>query len=301
MAIPGSGHNFAMTAASSGVSALGAYTHAISGLQAIQSLKAMDEKLDDTVALQDFATQLASLHQKILAMPTQMLLVSDDNTLTDFRQTLMRLNTPATGAAVNTFSLPAVNHRVQQFWQCNVQVHYCSKAYATVGGGHPDSPALTVLGGFLRNGYLHRAIREQGGAYGGGASQDNNTGAFRFYSYRDPRFGETLQDFDQSVQWLLNTRHEWQPVEEAILGVVSALDKPSSPAGEAKGTFHNNLHGRTAEQRRAFRNAVLQVKQEDLQRVARTYLTAEKASTAVIGPATVIETARQQKLDVVIL
>jgi len=301
MAIPGSGHNFAMTAASSGVSALGAYTHAISGLQAIQSLKAMDEKLDDTVALQDFATQLASLHQKILAMPTQMLLVSDDNTLTDFRQTLMRLNTPATGAAVNTFSLPAVNHRVQQFWQCNVQVHYCSKAYATVGGGHPDSPALTVLGGFLRNGYLHRAIREQGGAYGGGASQDNNTGAFRFYSYRDPRFGETLQDFDQSVQWLLNTRHEWQPVEEAILGVVSALDKPSSPAGEAKATFHNNLHGRTAEQRRAFRNAVLQVKQEDLQRVARTYLTADNASTAVIGPATVIETARQQKLDVVIL
>ena len=24
-----------------------------------------------------------------------------------------------------------------------------------------------VLGGFLRNGFLHRAIREQGGAYGG--------------------------------------------------------------------------------------------------------------------------------------
>src|SRR5690606_17280708 len=42
MAIPGNGHNFAMTAASSGASALGAYTHAVSGLQAIQSLKVMD-------------------------------------------------------------------------------------------------------------------------------------------------------------------------------------------------------------------------------------------------------------------
>ena len=31
-------------------------------------------------------------------------------------------------------------------------------------------------------------------------------------------------------------------VEEAILGVVSTIDKPSSPAGEAKSTFHNNLH-----------------------------------------------------------
>lgn len=301
MAIPGSGHNFAMTAASSGVSALGAYTHAISGLQAIQSLKSMDEKLDDAIALQDFATQLASLHQKILAMPTQMLLVSDDSTLADFRHTLIKLNTPSRATSTNLFALPATNHRIQQFWQCNVQVHYCSKAYATVGGGHADSPALTVLGGFLRNGYLHRAIREQGGAYGGGASQDNNTGAFRFYSYRDPRFGETLQDFDQSLQWLLNTQHEWQPVEEAILGVISALDKPSSPAGEAKATFHNNLHGRTAEQRRAFRHAVLQVKLEDLQRVARTYLIADRASTAVIGPATAADTARQQKLDVMCL
>jgi Zn-dependent M16 (insulinase) family peptidase len=300
MAIPGSGHNFAMTAASSGVSALGAYTHAISGLRAIQSLKAMDEKLDDSNALRDFAAQLSSLHQKILAMPAQILLVADDSTLEGFQQILMQQNIPSPSTA-HGFELPSVNHRVQQFWQCNVQVHYCSKAYPTVGGGHSDAPALTVLGGFLRNGYLHRAIREKGGAYGGGASQDNNTGSFRFYSYRDPRFNETLEDFDQSVQWLLNNPHEWQPVEEAILGVISALDKPSSPAGEAKATFHHNLYGRTAEQRRTFRNAVLQVKREDLQRVARSYLTTDKASTAVIGPATAAANAQQQGLEVVSL
>ena len=45
---------------------------------------------------------------------------------------------------------------------------------------HEDSAALVVLGNLLRNGFLHRAIREQGGAYGGGASQDSNSGAFRF-------------------------------------------------------------------------------------------------------------------------
>lgn len=301
MSIPGSGHNFAMTAASSGVSALGAYTHAISGLQAIQSLKGMDEKFTDASALQDFAAQLAKLHQKISAMPAQILLVSDDSTIAEFSQTLTGQYHPSLPASTTAFALPAANHRVQQFWQCNVQVQYCSKAYASVGGGHADAPALTVLGGFLRNGYLHRAIREQGGAYGGGASQDNNTGAFRFYSYRDPRFGETLQDFDESVQWLLNSPHEWQAVEEAILGVISALDKPSSPAGEAKVAFHHHMHGRTAEQRRAFRNAVLQVKLADLQRVAQTYLLTDRASTAVIGPATAADIARRQKLEIVTL
>ncbi|MDG1220389.1 MAG: hypothetical protein P8P01_03170, partial [Schleiferiaceae bacterium] len=74
--------------------------------------------------------------------------------------------------------------------------------------------------GFLRNGYLHRVIREQGGAYGGGASQDNNIAAFRFYSYRDPRLSETMDDFYASLQWLAENDHQEAQLEEAILGVI---------------------------------------------------------------------------------
>ena len=36
--------------------------------------------------------------------------------------------------------------------------------------------------------YLHRAIREQGGAYGAGASQDSQTGAFRFFPIETPEY-----------------------------------------------------------------------------------------------------------------
>jgi Zn-dependent M16 (insulinase) family peptidase len=201
----------------------------------------------------------------------------------------------------NDFSLPAVTRNVKQFWQANTQVHFCAKAYPTVGSSHPDAAALTVLGGFLRNGYLHRAIREQGGAYGGGASQDSNVGAFRFYSYRDPRFSETLSDFDKALDWLKNNKHEAQQLEEAILGVISAIDKPSSPAGEAKTTFHNNLHGRTPQQRRDARNAVLKVQLKDLQRVAETYLTPQRSNTAVVGNQTAVEIAKQQNLEILSL
>ena len=74
----------------------------------------------------------------------------------------------------------------------------------------------------LRNGYLHRTIREQGGAYGGGASQDNQAGAFRFFSYRDPRIEGTLNDFDQSISWLLEKPLGDDKVEEAILGVIGS-------------------------------------------------------------------------------
>jgi Zn-dependent M16 (insulinase) family peptidase len=164
----------------------------------------------------------------------------------------------------------------------NTQVNFCARAYPTVSEQHPDAAALVVLGGFLRNGFLHRAIREQGGAYGGGATQDSGVAAFRFYSYRDPRLAETLRDFDQAVLWMMERTHDSRSLEEAILGVIGSMDKPSSPAGEAKQHFHNRLFGRTHDMRELFRQRVLAVTLDDLRRVTETYLTPEQASTAVI-------------------
>ena len=73
-----------------------------------------------------------------------------------------------------------------------------------------------------------------------------------------------------------------QSLEEAILGVIGSIDKPGSPAGEAKSTYQAELFGRTREKRELFRNRVLQVTAEDLKRVARTYLIVDKASIAVV-------------------
>ena len=185
-------------------------------------------------------------------------------------------------AASTTFASAAVRTPVRQLWQTNTQVNFCAKAYPTVPVDHADAAALTVLGGFLRNGYLHRVIREQGGAYGGGASQESNIAAFRFYSYRDPRLTETLNDFDAAIEWLLTSEHQPEQLEQAILGVMGSLDKPGSPAGEAKQDFHNHIFHRTPEHQRRFRARILAVTQDDLIRVAKTYLKPELASIAVV-------------------
>jgi len=180
--------------------------------------------------------------------------------------------------------MPApVQEAVREAWSINTRVNFCVRAYPAVAGDHPDAPALTVLGPLLRNGYLHRAIREQGGAYGAGAGYSPDSGAFRFFSYRDPRLAETLADFDRAVAWLLDGHPEARQLEEAILNVISDIDRPSSPAGEAISTFFGELHGRTAAQRRRYRGAVLAVRLEDLRRVAETYLRPESASVAVLG------------------
>ena len=93
----------------------------------------------------------------------------------------------------------------------------------------------------------------------------------------------TFADFDRALDWLQETDHPARTLEEAILGVIAAIDKPGSPAGEAVSAFFGTWFGRTPEQRRAFRRQVLAVTLDDLKRVAATYLQPARAASAVLG------------------
>jgi Zn-dependent M16 (insulinase) family peptidase len=295
--ITGNGHVLAMTAAASGLSANGNLSQRWGGMAGLASLKALDQSLESSEGLEALASQLAAIHQLVLQQPRQYLLVAEGERLSDFSQ-VMQDSFAVTDAAPES---NLINYRptlapVKHCWTANTQVSFCAKAYPTVPTGHQDAAALTVLGGVLRNGFLHRAIREQGGAYGGGASQDNQSGAFRFFSYRDPRIAGTLDDFDNSISWALENPLGYDKIEEAILGVVGSLDKPGSPAGEAIQAFHSELNGRGKACSVQFRNQVLAVTEADLKRVASIYLTADKAQTAVITNA---DLAASTDLDII--
>lgn len=280
--VSGNGHGLAMAIACQGFSPTAKLNHAGSGILGIQKIKQLDDALENQHQLEALSATLTDIHKTLLNNPPQFLVIGeqaiDDSLATSIDKQWS--NTPL--GSESTIALASSRVSTRELWLCNTQVNFCAKAYPTVSVGHPDAPALAVLGGVLRNGFLHTAIREQGGAYGGGASQDSSIAAFRFYSYRDPRLVDTLNDFDAAINWLLEKDHPWRVVEEAILGVISSLDKPASPAGTAKQHFHNSLFGRTPEQHSAYRDAVLQVKQADLKRVSETYLQTSQASIGVI-------------------
>ncbi len=280
--VTGSGHQLAVMAAAASISPLAAYNHFNRGIAGIQSLKQLDQGLDQSKELARLAEQLEALHQVLLKAPLQLLTVCESNQRAEISRTLAAALPSAPAGDDRAFTLEAPEASRHQLWQTNTQVNFCAKAWPTIPMAHPDAPVLSVLGGFLRNGYLHSAIREKGGAYGAGASQDSNIGAFVMYSYRDPRLLETMEDFDASIQWLMLQDHKRETVEEAILGVIGSLDKPASPAGEAKQHFHSQLLGRSDELRAQFRQRVLAVTASDLQRVADTWLRPEAANSAIV-------------------
>ncbi|HEY6529377.1 MAG TPA: insulinase family protein [Cellvibrionaceae bacterium] len=280
--ITNNGHGLAMTAATQGMCAIARLNHDLGGLASIQRLKQLDDSLDNETALTAFCKSLSSIHTAVKDAPRRYLWVGEEQQADTQLNALKAAFQPAQPSDFQPFSLAPYQAQIKQAWLTNSQVHFCAKAYATVPMDHEDSAPLVVLGNILRNGFLHRVIREQGGAYGGGASQDSNSGAFRFFSYRDPRMEETLADFDKAIDWFMHTQHSWQSIEESILGAVSGIDKPDSPAGRAKRLFHADLHGRTLALRQAFRDRLLATKLPDLQRVCERYLKPELANTAIV-------------------
>ncbi|MBU2955331.1 insulinase family protein [Marinobacter sp. F3R08] len=281
-AVTGSGHALAMGAASQGMSPGAWLSFRLGGLAGIRGTKELDQALKDPAELTALCEKLSALHAKIRNQSREFLVIGEEEQLPPMVDDLKSCWSDASGASVSEWRIQPVNYTTREAWLTSTQVNFCARAYSTVPVDHPDAAALTVLGGFLRNGYLHRAIREKGGAYGGGAGQDSVNGTFRFFSYRDPRLEETLDDFDAALSWLQDNDHDYQELEESILGVIGQLDKPRSPAGAARHAFHNKLFGRTPEQRARFRERVLSVTLDDLKRVARTWLVPERASTAVV-------------------
>lgn len=290
--VTGNGHALAMSAAAARFRPVSSLHHELTGLAGTDRLKQLDDALGDDAALDELAARLESLRESLDVPGRRLLLICEPG----FHQSAMELIAGAWcdargSAGDDDIDVPSPFAPVpmDQAWLTTTQVNFSAAAWPTVPETHPDSAALSVLAGVLRNGFLHKVLRERGGAYGGGATHDSGNGVFRFYSYRDPNLMKTFDAFDNAVAWVLSNDIAFDLVEESILSIVSSIDAPASPAGEAKQAYHHDLFGRTPDHRRKVRENVLAVTVEDIKRVAGTWLQGECARATITSEARAAE------------
>ncbi|CAB1212588.1 insulinase family protein [Acinetobacter bouvetii] len=285
--ISGSGHSYAMQIAGRNHSALAQRDYQNTGLGALNWLGDLVNKIENDEAAYDaLIAELKAIHRLLLQAPKQFLLVCEEHQserlIEEVQEVWDKLAIDPTPVALT--QVVTENSNNDEAWLIQANVQFCAAAYAAVEVSHADAAPLMVLAAYLRNGFLHSAIREKGGAYGGGANYDGNACSFRFYSYRDPRLAETFKDFEASIDWLLNSEHKPHQLEEAILGLIASMDKPGSPAGEAISACYALLHARTPAVRKQLRARLLAVTLDDLKRVAEQYLVQQKPVKAVVAP-----------------
>lgn len=163
-----------------------------------------------------------------------------------------------------------------------VPVAYNAKVWRTVPYDHPDAPALMVLAQLLRTEYLHKEVREKGGAYGGFAVTRPESGTFALLSYRDPHVVRTFQVYGGIFEFL-GRDLEAEKLKEAILGAAGDVDPLLSPDNKGRVRFFSDLAGYTLDKKMRFKQRMLEVRFSDLRRVAETYLQGEAALAVVTG------------------
>ncbi len=181
-------------------------------------------------------------------------------------------------------------------WYTNTSVSFVAQSFKTVRITHEDSAGLAVIGKLLRSLYLHREIREKGGAYGGFAIYNTEEGIFSFGSYRDPHIKRTLEVYKNACAFITDGQYSSTDVKEAVLQVCSEIDKPETPGPAAMKAFYRKITKLDDDIRRKFKDSLLTINKRKIQDIAQKYFTVDdsKKGTAVISGRQELEQANAQ-------
>jgi len=180
-------------------------------------------------------------------------------------------------------------------WHTSSAVSFVAQCFQTVRRDHPDAPALTLISKMLRSLYLHREIREKGGAYGGLSVYNLEDGIFSFASYRDPQIVGTLDAFKGASAFITSADYSDSDINEAVLQVCSEIDRPDPPGPTARKAFGRRLVSLTDDMRRRFKEAILATTRKEVAEAADRYFTPDRFEEAivVISGKEQLETANQ--------
>jgi Zn-dependent M16 (insulinase) family peptidase len=147
--------------------------------------------------------------------------------------------------------------RENEGFSITTQVNYVAAGAKLFEAGESCPGDFYAVARFLSRGYLWDNVRVVGGAYGGGCSLNQNSGAFAFSSYRDPNLQGTLDIYGKTIDVLDNLEMTDEALEQAIVGAVGDLDSPMNAQQKGQRALTHYLTGVTTEQRQKFRDSII--------------------------------------------
>lgn len=285
------GHRLAMSLASRNFSQTCALSEEWHGIHQLQTIKRITDDLTDNT-LKTVSKDL-SLIGKTIFTPNniKMALIGEDQAInTSFSATesiLKNLQSPSGSFnQPHGFVSPEVdfseNEIPNEGWSTSSAVSFVARAFKTVRLEHEDAPSLSVIAKMLRSLYLHREIREKGGAYGGFAIYNLEDGLFLFGSYRDPHITSTLNVYDGAGAFIRSGNYSDEDIKEAVLQVCSEIDKPDPPGVAARKAFYRQIVSLSDEMRNQFKKHLLTLTLDRVRTAAKRYFADGYGKQAVV-------------------
>ena len=293
--LAGLGFTFALLRAHAKLSAEGALNDRLQGVGMLHTMRRL-ATLNET-QITDLMAQLDEIRKRLFRPQALRIIVTCEESMIGDLEELIKALVAAQAHDTKSAAgqAPRAEPRDSEARTAPVPVAFNVRFFKTVRYTHADAPALLVLANYLRDTFLHRELREKGGAYGGFASAGVLSGTFYLGSYRDPNIVRTYEAFDRAVRWVIDQDIEPEALKEAILGACGDVDPLESPDIRGRREATNRATGLTKEARGRFKQRLLQVSSEDLRRVTQTYFVdAPAIQTTVAGPDLVAAASKEK-------
>ena len=246
--------------------------------------------------LERLATSLSDLHRRLFDPARLRLAAIGENA--SLRAALPRIDQlaahfPAPSGTAAEAEYDCITTPVYEGWQTSTAVAFVAQAFPCARYLHADAPALAAIAKMLRSLYLHREIREKGGAYGGFALYNPEEGLFALGSYRDPHIVRTLEIFEGARDFITGGGYRDEDIDEAVLQVCADIDKPDAPGAAARKAFFRGLIGLGDDARQAFKERLLALDRTAIADAAERHFSraATGSGTAVIASQEAIDRA----------
>lgn len=300
MVIPG-GRRLAMSLASRSFSKTAALSERWSGIHQLKTIKALTEDLSDDT-LERVSGMLATIGKTLFTQDNlEIALIGEDNALSSAVGPMRAIQNGLEGhtEGAGGSSPPAIDMDdgiPREGWYTSSAVSFVAASFATIRMGHEDAPVMSLIGRMLQSLFIHREVREKGGAYGGYAQYNSEDGIFGFASYRDPHIVGTLAAFKEAATFIRSGRYTDEDVKEAVLQVCSDIDRPDAPGHRASRAFYRKILSLTDETREQFKKQLLTTNRNRVLAVAEKYFSdvEEKQAVAVISGEEKLKSANER-------
>jgi Zn-dependent M16 (insulinase) family peptidase len=301
--IVSTGHRYAISLSARHLSKASYINELWHGIAQFQQIKAITSEFGDA---DKAGKALAALEQNLNNIALTLLkqdnfkpaVIGEISAMKQADRRIRDIHDSLSNGSSRAFFTPKITRETQapyDGWHTNTQVSFVGQSFKTVRITHEDSPGLAVISKLLRSLYLHKEIREKGGAYGGFAMYNTEEGIFSFGSYRDPHIKRTLDVYEDACNFIAAGKFSATDVKEAILQVCSDIDKPETPGPAAMKAFYRDITKLSDEIRKRFKDALLGLDKAGIQKIAQTYFQGDDRNKgiSVISSRSMLDAANQ--------
>lgn len=289
MALPNSGHSTAMTRATSYFSPTAYFQDQISGIAYYQLIERLEANFDQEK--EALIEKLKTL-MKYIFRPENLIVsfTADEEGYAVFRECFEQYkeHMPAV-QSVEPGRLEYALEQKNEAFKTAGQVQYVAAAGNFRAAGYEYTGAMRILKVIMSYDYLWMNLRVKGGAYGCMSGFRRNGDTF-FVSYRDPNLKNTLDVYQGVPQYLREFQADEREMTKYVIGTISDLDTPLTPAAHGAMSLAAYFNGVTQEDLQREREEILNASAEDIRALEKpVQAVLDQKNICVVGSEAAIE------------